>query len=105
MLTWSTAQRNPKVIIIIVRHVKAKCKLIIRNLIVLSVLVSKIQFHTNKFLEYLKFEKNAANFTLLSYKTDLQKFFEFLNQNKFKHVDRKSLRAFLASLAGQRRKP
>lgn len=70
-----------------------------------QLLVSRIKAHQNSFLDYLKIERNVSEFTLTSYKTDLDKFFKFYLQKKHEEIDRKSLRAFLASLAVSQFKP
>ncbi len=51
------------------------------------------------FIEYLKFEKNASDFTLKSYRTDLKQLLEFLEETGTKEITRNSLRSFLALLS------
>lgn len=70
-----------------------------------QLLVSRIQAHQNSFFDYLKIERNASEFTLTSYKTDLDNFFEFFQQNNYRNIDRKTLRSFLSNLVGRQLKP
>lgn len=55
--------------------------------------------HTEKFLIYLKVEKNYSAHTLLSYTHDLEDFYNFLKEAPVKGVDKDSLRRYLAHLA------
>ncbi len=55
--------------------------------------------HTEKFLVYLKAEKNYSPHTALSYTHDLKIFYEFLGDTPLTEVDKDKLRRFLASLS------
>lgn len=41
----------------------------------------------NKFLEYLKYEKNFSDYTVLNYNKDLEKFNEFLEKQKIDNIN------------------
>ena len=60
---------------------------------------------TDEFLNHLLVEVRCSAFTLTSYQTDLKQFQQFLNMNKFAEIDRRTLRAFLASLSQAGLKP
>ena len=58
--------------------------------------------NTEKFLVYLKAEKNYSPHTLLSYTHDLSDFYQFLGESPLKEVNKDSVRRFLASLSAER---
>jgi len=41
----------------------------------------------NEYLEYLRNIKGYSKYTIISYKTDIQKYFEYLNKNKLNYYD------------------
>ncbi len=53
---------------------------------------------TEKFLQYLKVEKNYSPHTLSSYTHDLERFYLFLGEKPVRDVDKDQIRRFLASL-------
>ena len=40
-----------------------------------------------EYLEYLENIKGYSKYTIISYKTDIQKYFEYLNKNKLNYYD------------------
>ncbi len=56
---------------------------------------------TEKFLQYLKVEKNYSPHTLSSYTHDLGSFYRFLGEKPIRETDKDSVRRFLASLHEQ----
>ncbi len=64
-----------------------------------------VDTHIASFLQYLRVERNASEFTRKSYATDLTRFVAFLNQQDMERIDKTSLRAYLASLAAAGFKP
>jgi integrase/recombinase XerC len=58
--------------------------------------------HIQSFLDYLKYEKRYSAHTLISYKTDLINFFDYLNiqfgEISFKDINHNFIRSWLASL-------
>ena len=52
--------------------------------------------YIDKFLKYLKIEKNYSINTIESYKKDLLEFNEYLKNKKIKDVDYKFIRDYLA---------
>jgi tyrosine recombinase XerC len=60
--------------------------------------VETVKGHIDDFLEHLRSEKNASNFTLKAYKTDLNQFVQFLEDTNTGEITKKSLRSFLALL-------
>ena len=68
-------------------------------------MVLPFSYYRNKFLNYLKMEKNYSLHTLINYKRDLKELESFL-ENNFKNLDIKEidyfiLRKFLASLSSR----
>ena len=41
----------------------------------------------NEYLEYLEKIKGYSKYTIISYKTDIQKYFDYINKNNFKYYD------------------
>ncbi len=58
--------------------------------------------YVDKFIDYLKIEKNASGHTILNYSSDLVNFDEFLGDTKAEEVDHLSLRKFLAYLRAEK---
>ena len=54
--------------------------------------------YIDKFLDYLKVEKDASVHTLINYSVDLRNFSQFLNDREIKTVDVFDVRKFLVSL-------
>ncbi len=54
---------------------------------------------TEKFLTYLKVEKNYSPHTLLSYSHDLETFYNFLKEKSIGEVEKDFLRRYLASMS------
>ncbi len=52
----------------------------------------------DKFLNYLKYEKNFSDHTVLNYKKDLEAFYAFLKDTKINNVDLKVIRNYLKVL-------
>jgi len=63
-----------------------------------SLTAKRLESHVDSFLQYLSIERNASQFTIRSYRIDLDKFFRFLQEGSLFTVGRKSIRAFLAHL-------
>ena len=57
-----------------------------------------MQRHIDKFMNYLKVEKNASDHTIVNYSVDLEMFKNFLGDKEIETVDHLSLRRFLAEL-------
>lgn len=57
-----------------------------------------MQRYIDKFVNYLKIEKNASEHTITNYKIDLKAFQEFLGEKEVGAVDHLSLRRFLAAM-------
>ena len=57
-----------------------------------------MQRHVEKFINYLKIEKNASKHTITNYKIDLDVFAAFLGDKDISTVDHLALRRFLAQL-------
>ncbi len=70
-----------------------------------SLLVKEVSPYVGAFLQHLKTERQASEFTQVSYRTDLQQFFMHLENQSHPEIDRKSLRAYLAWLAKARLEP
>ncbi|MFQ5824641.1 MAG: site-specific tyrosine recombinase/integron integrase [bacterium] len=60
--------------------------------------VDKLKPCIDKFIQHLRLEKNASDFTLKAYKTDLCQFVQFLDDTNIQEITKKSLRSFLALL-------
>jgi len=60
-----------------------------------------MQRHIDKFINYLKIEKNASNHTIINYTIDLKAFSLFLGEADINSVDHLALRRFLAELRGK----
>lgn len=60
-----------------------------------------MQRHIDKFINYLKIEKNVSNHTIINYKIDLKAFSLFLGESDIDAVDHLALRRFLAELRGK----
>jgi integrase/recombinase XerC len=60
-----------------------------------------MQRHIDKFINYLKIEKNVSNHTVINYTIDLKAFSEFLGEADIDSVDHLALRRFLAQLRGK----
>lgn len=61
--------------------------------------------HIETFIRHLRAERNASEFTIASYKTDLTQYLQFLHETDLGNVTRKTLRSFLASLYQRGMKP
>ena len=57
-----------------------------------------MQRHIDKFINYLKVEKNASEHTIKNYKTDLDSFSHFFGDKDISEVDHLALRRFLAEM-------
>lgn len=64
-----------------------------------SLSTNKLSHYIDAFLEHLRFERNASQFTLCSYKVDLEQLQLFIKKNRITEITRKSLRSFLASFS------
>lgn len=60
-----------------------------------------MQRYIDKFINYLKIEKNASNHTIINYTIDLKAFSLFLGEADIDSVDHLALRRFLAELRGK----
>jgi len=60
-----------------------------------------MQRHIDKFINYLKIEKNASNHTIINYTIDLKAFSSFLGEADIDSIDHLALRRFLAELRGK----
>ncbi|MFQ5707401.1 MAG: site-specific tyrosine recombinase/integron integrase [bacterium] len=60
--------------------------------------VKTLTVHIDDFLLFLRSEKNASDFTLKSYRTDLKQLAQFHHDSNLETVTKNSLRAFLAML-------
>jgi len=60
-----------------------------------------MQRYIDKFINYLKIEKNASNHTIINYTIDLKAFSLFLGSAGIDSVDHLALRRFLAELRGR----
>lgn len=60
--------------------------------------------YVNMFLNYLAYEKNFSNYTVLNYKEDLNKFMEFSNENRvtINQIDSNFIRQYLLYLHNQK---
>ncbi len=54
--------------------------------------------YVDKFVTYLKFEKNASDYTVKNYLVDLKDFFSIVTEEDIKKIDQILIRKFLASL-------
>lgn len=59
----------------------------------------ELHFRIDEFLQHLRSERNASQFTLTSYETDLRQFAQFLHDEKLDEITKNSVRAFLAILS------
>ncbi len=57
--------------------------------------------YIEKFLRYLKIEKNASLHTIINYRIDLKQFRKFLGSQEIEDVDRLTLRRYLSELKGR----
>ena len=57
-----------------------------------------MQRHIDKFINYLRVERNASNHTITNYRIDLSRFSAFLGEKEIASVDHLALRRFLAEL-------
>lgn len=57
-----------------------------------------MQRYIDKFINYLKVEKNSSEHTILNYKIDLRLFAQFLGDKDISSVDHLALRRFLAEM-------
>lgn len=64
-----------------------------------SLRVDELHQYIDEFLQYLRNEKNASQFTLTSYETDLRQFAQFLVDERQRDISKNSIRAFLAILS------
>ena len=59
----------------------------------------------DSFIEYLQFEKRYSSNTIISYRTDLSDFFDFIYANfgdvELKYINHNFIRSWLASLKGK----
>ena len=58
-----------------------------------------------KFLDYLKYEKNFSDHTIINYRVDLDEFYKFLNNNNIKDVDVNLIRGYLKKLYDKKYSP
>lgn len=60
--------------------------------------------YRDMFLEYLEYEKNYSNYTILNYKEDLNKFIQFLSKENIdiSHIDYNQIRKYLLYLHNQK---
>lgn len=59
----------------------------------------------DKFLDYLKYEKNFSDHTIINYRVDLDEFYKFLNNNNIKDVDVNLIREYLKELYNKKYSP
>ena len=59
----------------------------------------------DKFLDYLKYEKNFSDHTIINYRVDLDEFYKFLNNNNIKDVDVNLIRGYLKKLYDKKYSP
>lgn len=52
----------------------------------------------DKFLDYLKYEKNFSEHTIINYRVDLEEFYNYLDNKKIKEVDVNFVRGYLKKL-------
>ena len=52
----------------------------------------------DKFLDYLKYEKNFSNHTVINYKIDLEEFYKYINNKNIKEIDVNFIRGYLKEL-------
>jgi len=52
----------------------------------------------DKFLNYLKYEKNFSNHTVINYKIDLEEFYKYINNKNIKEIDVNFIRGYLKEL-------
>ncbi len=52
----------------------------------------------DKFLDYLKYEKNFSNHTITNYKIDLEEFYNYLDNKNIKDIDVNIIRGYLKKL-------
>jgi len=57
-----------------------------------------MQRYIDKFINYLKIEKNSSDYTVTNYKVDLKSFAEFLGDKDIDTIDHLTLRKFLAQM-------
>lgn len=57
--------------------------------------------YIDKFIDYLKIEKNASEHTIINYSVDLRDFGQFLGDTKLETVNYLVLRRYLASMRGR----
>jgi integrase/recombinase XerC len=60
-----------------------------------------LQRYIDKFINYLKVEKNSSPHTIINYKKDLESFGAFLGDKDITAVDHRILRLFLAEMRGK----
>jgi len=60
-----------------------------------------MQRYIDKFINYLKIEKNVSNHTIINYTVDLKAFSLFLGEADINSIDHLALRRFLAELRGK----
>lgn len=63
-----------------------------------SLRVETAKVYVEEFLAHLRSEKNASDFTLKAYKTDLSQFVQFLEDTNTQEITKKSIRSFLSLL-------
>lgn len=52
----------------------------------------------DKFLDYLKYEKNFSDHTIINYRVDLEEFYNYLNGEKINNIDVNFIREYLKEL-------
>ena len=62
--------------------------------------MEKSNIFLNDYLEYLKYQKNYSDYTVLSYQNDIEEFLEYLNREAldFKDIEYSDLRFYLMYL-------
>ena len=64
-----------------------------------SLRVDELHYYIDEFLQHLRNEKNASQFTLTSYETDLRQFAQYLADESYEEISKNSVRSFLAILS------
>ncbi len=59
----------------------------------------------DKFLDYLKYEKNFSDHTIINYKVDLEEFYKYLEGKNIKEIDINDIRGYLKELYDKKYSP
>lgn len=59
----------------------------------------------DKFLDYLKYEKNFSDHTIINYKVDLKEFYKYLEGKNIKEIDINDIRGYLKELYDKKYSP